>query len=264
MLWEQVLAYRVFTRRIKPSSLWGFYALKRLTRSFLFRLKKNTKERIFKDYKMFFTVPRNSMLILASQSPSRSLLLTRMGVPFEVYPADIDETPMAKERPRDYVLRVAREKAEKVSQTHAQRPILAADTIVAVGTRILRKAKDEAEARAQLALISGRRHRVYTAVALRLPSGAYHTRLTVTHVALKVLEPQEEHFFIASGEWKNVAVYRIEGIMGLYIRMMRGSYSGIQGLPLWDTYSLLKGHGLIQNFPSPTPSELPIGGIPCA
>ncbi len=182
--------------------------------------------------------------ILASQSPSRFTLLTQLGIPFDVHPAHIDETPIARERPTAYVLRMAREKAEKVSEQFPHRPILAADTIVAVGTRILRKAESEEKVYDQLHLISGRRHRVYTALALRMPSGAYYTRLCVTHVAVKILEADEMDFFVQSGEWRNVAVYRIEGIMGMYIRMIRGLSSTVQGLPLWDTYTLLKGHGL--------------------
>ena len=185
------------------------------------------------------------MFILASQSPSRSMLLQQLGVPFEIQSADIDETPMARERPTSYVTRVSREKAEKVSELFFDRPILAADTIVAVGTRILRKAQSEQECYDQLCLISGRRHRVYTALSLRLPSGAYHTRLCVTHVAVKILEPHEQSHFVRSQEWRNVAVYRLEGLMGMHIRMIRGLPSTVQGLPLWDTYALLKGHGLL-------------------
>ena len=156
-------------------------------------------------------------------------------------------------------MRMAREKAEKVSEQFSDQPILAADTIVAVGTRILRKAESEQEVYDQLRLISGRRHRVYTALALRMPSGAYYTRLCVTHVAVKILEPQEIAFFIQSGEWRNVAVYRIEGIMGMYIRMIRGLSSTVQGLPLWDVYTLLKGHGLWQN---PSSVALTAGELP--
>ena len=186
------------------------------------------------------------MLILASQSPSRHLLLNRiLGPSFQVHPADIDETPILRETPTAYVVRVAREKAEKIASTHGHQAILAADTIVAVGTRILRKAQTEQEVYQQLGLISGRRHRVYTAVVLRLPSGAYYTRLAVTHVSLQILEPHEKDHFVRSHEWKNVAVYKIEGIMGRYIRTLRGLPSTVQGLPMWDTYALLKSHGLI-------------------
>ena len=199
------------------------------------------------------------MFILASQSPSRFALLSQLGIPFNVYPADIDETPMATERPTPYVMRMAREKAAKVSEQFSQLPILAADTIVAVGTRILRKAENEQEAYEQLRLISGRRHRVYTALALRMPSGAYYTRLCVTHVAVKVLEADEIAFFLRSGEWRNVAVYRIEGIMGMYIRMIRGLSSTVQGLPLWDVYALLKGHGL---WSKPSSITLEAGELP--
>ena len=159
---------------------------------------------------------------------------------------------MAKERPTAYVIRMAREKAEKVSERFSDQPILAADTIVAVGTRILRKAESEQDVYDQLHLISGRRHRVYTALALRMPSGAYYTRLCVTHVAVKVLEVDEMAFFVQSGQWRNVAVYRIEGIMGMYIRMIRGLSSTVQGLPLWDVYTLLKGHGLWNNPSGPS------------
>ncbi len=197
--------------------------------------------------------------ILASQSPSRFALLTQLGVPFDVHAANIDETPIVRERPTPYVLRMAREKAEKVSQLFPDQPILAADTIVAVGTRILRKADNAQEAYDHLRLISGRRHRVYTALALRMPSGAYYTRLCVTHVAVKMLEPDEMDFFVQSGQWRNVAVYRIEGIMGMYIRMIRGLSSTVQGLPLWDVYTLLKGHGLWTN---PSRTMLTDGELP--
>jgi septum formation protein len=186
-------------------------------------------------------------------------LLTQLGIPFDVYPANIDETPIVRERPTPYVMRMAREKAEKVSEQFSDQPILAADTIVAVGTRILRKAESEQEVYEQLRLISGRRHRVYTALALRMPSGAYYTRLCVTHVAVKILDPQEIAFFVQSGEWRNVAVYRIEGIMGMYIRMIRGLSSTIQGLPLSDVYTLLKGHGL---WKTPSSVTLSAGELP--
>jgi septum formation protein len=126
-------------------------------------------------------------------------------------------------------------------------PILAADTIVSVGTRILRKAENEKQVYAQLDLISGRRHRVHTALALRMPSGAYYSRLSTCHVAVQILETHEKDHFVASQEWRNVAVYRLEGVMGMYIRMIRGMPSTIQGLPLRDTYTLLKGHGFIGN-----------------
>jgi len=198
------------------------------------------------------------MLILASQSPARSLLLTRMGIPFQVHPADIDETPIKNERPTAYVTRVAREKAEKVSLHFPEAPILAADTIVAVGARILRKAENEHEASHQISLLSGRRHRVYTALALRLPSGAYYTRISMTHVAVKVLEVHEKQHFINSQEWRHVAVYRIDGVMALYIRMIRGLTSTVQGLPIWDTYALLKSHGLVRDlFISSVDGEVP-------
>ena len=185
------------------------------------------------------------MLILASQSPSRARLLTQLGVPFDVFPSFIDETPLPKEKPLEYVQRIAQEKARSVASRHPERFVLAADTIVALGTRILRKAESEEEARDQLSLISGRRHRSCTALSFIVPNGKCHVRLCMTHVAFKALDIQEIDSYIASKEWCNVVVYKSEGRAGQFIRFLRGQPSTLMGLPLFDTYQMLRPYGLV-------------------
>lgn len=180
------------------------------------------------------------MFILASQSPSRKALLEKLPLTFTVCPAHIDETPWARETPKDYVQRIAQEKAVKVKEIHPQAWILAADTIVAQGRRILRKAKDEAESTAQIQSLSGRRHRVWTAVSLMGPEGTMTTRLAHTHVRFKRLEAQEIRWFVESGQWKDVAVYRHEGIASFWIQTLTGQTSTIAGLPAFETYGLVR------------------------
>jgi septum formation protein len=180
-------------------------------------------------------------LILASVSPRRLALLAQIGVtPDEVIAADVDETPLKKETPRVLALRLARAKAEAVK---ADGRVLAADTVVAVGRRVLPKAETEAEARACLALLSGRGHRVYTGVALKTSTGV-RARLVETRVTFKVLSPAEIDAYIASGEWKGKAGgYAAQGLAGRYITNIVGSYSNIIGLPLYETANLLEGAG---------------------
>lgn len=185
------------------------------------------------------------MLVLASASPSRQLLLAGLGVPFEIDPPCLDEQIQAREKPIPYVQRMSKEKAICVAGRHQSKYVLAADTIVALGTRILRKAQDAEEAHQQLRLLSGKRHRVYTSLTVVLPDQTMRHRLSMTHVAFKVLEPQEIEAFVASDQWKNVAVYRHEGMAACFTRSMRGLPSTIAGLPLWDTYQLLRGLGLL-------------------
>jgi len=182
-------------------------------------------------------------LILASASPRRLALLAQIGMtPDEVIAADIDETPLKKETPRALALRLARAKAEAVK---AEGRVLAADTVVAVGRRVLPKAETEAEARECLALLSGRGHRVYTGVALRtagFPPAAVRTRLVETRVTFKVLSPAEFEAYIASGEWRGKAGgYAAQGLAARYIINIVGSYSNIVGLPLYETANLLEG-----------------------
>ena len=182
-------------------------------------------------------------LILASASPRRRELLTRLGIaPAAIVPADIDETPHKGELPRDYARRMAQEKAEAAASNDGF--VLAGDTVVAVGRRILPKAEDEATARRCLELISGRRHRVLSAIAVRAPDGTMRERLSETIVIFKRLSTQEIDAYIASGEWDGKAGgYAIQGIAEGLITRIQGSHSGVVGLPLYETRALLKAAG---------------------
>ena len=186
------------------------------------------------------TAPR---LILASASPRRRELLARIGVaPDEVIAADIDETPRKTELPRAYAVRMAREKAAAAASDTAH--VLAGDTVVALGRRILPKAEDEAEARRCLELMSGRRHRVYSAVALRHPDGTVRERLSETIVRFKPLSRAEIAAYLASGEWRGKAGgYAIQGSAEGLITWISGSHSGVVGLPLFETRARLKAAG---------------------
>jgi len=179
-------------------------------------------------------------LVLASASPRRLTLLAQIGItPDEVRAAEIDETPLKGETPRLHALRLARSKAEAVSADGAL--VLAADTVVAVGRRILPKAETEQQARDCLALLSGRTHRVYTGVALKR-AGAVSTRLGEARVSFKVLSAHEIDAYIASGEWQGKAGgYAIQGLAARYITNIIGSYSAIVGLPLFETANLIEG-----------------------
>jgi len=182
-------------------------------------------------------------LILASASPRRRELLARLGIePDRVAPADIDETPRKRELPRDYAVRMAREKAEAAASDGGY--VLAGDTVVAVGRRILPKAEDEASARHCLELMSGRRHRVLSAIALRSPDGTTRERLSETVVRFKRLSAEEIAAYLASGEWRGKAGgYAIQGAAEGLIRRIDGSHSAVVGLPLFETRALLKAAG---------------------
>ena len=182
-------------------------------------------------------------LILASASPRRLDLLASLGVvPDAVVPADIDESPRKAELPVHYACRMAAEKAAAVAETGAL--TLAADTVVAAGRRILPKAADEAEARAFLSLLSGRRHRVHSAVTLIDGEGKARHRLSTSIVAFKRLSDQELADYLASGEWQDKAgAYAIQGKAGGLVRFLAGSYSGVVGLPLFETRALLRTAG---------------------
>jgi septum formation protein len=184
-------------------------------------------------------------LILASASPRRIDLLARIGiVPDAVVPADIDESVLAGELPRDHALRLAREKAEAVAAGHPDDLVLAADTVVAVGRRILPKVEDEATLRACMKLLSGRRHRVLTGVALAAPGGAMRTRLGETMIAMKRLSDQEIDYYAGHGEWRGKAGgYALQGYGEVYVRHIAGSYSNVVGLPVAETRLLLKAAG---------------------
>jgi septum formation protein len=182
-------------------------------------------------------------LILASASPRRRDLIARLGVePLRVAAADIDETPGKAELPRDYARRMAREKALAVAADDGH--ILAGDTVVACGRRVLPKAEDEATARTCLELLSGRRHRVLSAVALKAPDGTLRERLSETIVRFKPLSAEEIAAYLAGGEWHGKAGgYAIQGSAEGLIAWIGGSHSGVVGLPLFETRALLKAAG---------------------
>jgi septum formation protein len=181
--------------------------------------------------------------VLASASPRRLDLLRQVGVePDRIEPSDIDETPRAKETPRQLALRLARGKAEALAAPGAF--VLAADTVVCVGRRILPKALGADEARACLELLSGRSHRVMTGVAVRAPDGRLSARLVETAVDFKRLEASEIDAYLDSGEWRGKAGgYAIQGRAEAFVMRLGGSFSGVVGLPLYETLCLLKGLG---------------------
>ncbi len=186
-------------------------------------------------------------LILASASPRRLALLTQIGiVPDAVLSPDIDETPRPGELPRPHVERLARAKAEACAADACISKgalVLAADTVVACGRRILPKAETEAQARDCLNLLSGRRHRVLTAVAL-LGDGRCSARLSESVVGFARLEEAERQAYLEAGEWRGKAGgYAIQGSAARFVRFLSGSYSGVVGLPLWETAQLLRGRG---------------------
>ena len=184
-------------------------------------------------------------LILASASPRRLDLLARIGVkPDAVVPADVDENIPKGELPRQHALRLAREKAEAVAAREGDALVLAADTVVAVGRRILPKVEDEATLRACMKLLSGRRHRVLTGVALVIPGGGIRERLGETMIAMKRLSDEEIDYYAGHGEWRGKAGgYALQGYGEVYVRHIAGSYSNVVGLPLAETRMLLKSAG---------------------
>ena len=182
-------------------------------------------------------------LILASASPRRLDLLARIGVaPDRILPADIDETPLKGELPARHAERLAAEKAAAVAEVGAL--TLAADTVVAAGRRILPKAEDEAVARRCLELLSGRRHRVHSAVTLVDAEGHARHRLSTTIVTFKRLTREEIDAYLASGEWHGKAGgYAIQGRAEAFVRFLSGSHSGVVGLPLFEARALLVAAG---------------------
>ena len=186
-------------------------------------------------------------LILASASPRRLELLGQIGIrPDMVVPAEIDETPLRGELPVAYAKRVAAAKAETVAARHPGAFVLAADTVVACGRRILPKAEDEATARSCLALLAGRRHRVLGAVELIAPDGRRSRRLVTTVVRFSRLATDEIAGYLASGEWHGKAGgYAIQGRAAAFIPAVLGSYSNVVGLPLAETAAMLRGLGYL-------------------
>ncbi|MCF3933936.1 Maf family nucleotide pyrophosphatase [Acuticoccus sp. M5D2P5] len=206
----------------------------------------------------------NSVLVLASGSPRRLQLLEQIGyVPDHLSPADIDETPLTKERPKTYALRLARRKAEvawdRVREVldPTNTYVLAADTVVCLGRRILPKADSFEVAEACLKNLSGNNHRVMTAVVVKGPRGKMRERLVETRVKMKRLSDREIADYLASAEWDGKAGgYAIQGRAGGFVTGLVGSYFNVVGLPLYETESLLGGSGFKRD-----PSSLPADGV---
>ncbi len=194
-------------------------------------------------------------LVLASGSARRIELLQQAGLePDRVLPADVDETPQRAEHPRSLAKRLAKAKAEKAREIlekegDADGYVLAADTVVAVGRRILPKTELVDEASNCLRLLSGRSHRVYTGICLVTPAGKLRERLVETRVRFKRLSREELESYLASGEWRGKAGgYAVQGLAGTFVVKLVGSYSNVVGLPLYETVSLLTGDGFRVHF----------------
>lgn len=173
------------------------------------------------------------ILVLASASPRRRELLERLAIPFEVDPADVDETVHPGETPRVYVARVADAKARAVVARRPEAWVLAADTTVVMGDDILGKPEDAAEARAMLVKLAGHRHLVLTATCLLRPGEEPHKRLVATEVAMRALDDGEIDGYVRSGEWQGRAGgYAAQGLAAAFIREIHGSYTSVVGLPL--------------------------------
>jgi nucleoside triphosphate pyrophosphatase len=184
-------------------------------------------------------------LVLASASPRRLALLANAGLaPGEVLAAHVDESPRPRERPVDLALRLARGKARTVAERRPAAFVIGADTVVACGRRLLGKPADAAEAGRFLRLLSGRRHRVLTGVAVIAPGGAARERAVVTQVAFKRLAPDEIDWYLACGEWQGKAGgYAVQGLAQRFVRWLSGSHSNVVGLPVFETLALLEGLG---------------------
>ena len=192
-------------------------------------------------------------LVLASASPRRSDLLTQLGVNFEIDPADIDETPIAGEAPADYVRRMARSKAESVAKRrlHSHSCILAADTTVVVDEIILGKPEGLADARRILSMLGGRSHSVMSAVCLSSES-TFETVLVETRVDFIPLTAEVIDAYLATDEpWDKAGAYGIQGLGGVFVESLHGSYSNVVGLPMAQTWRLLCQHGIANVLETP-------------
>lgn len=189
-------------------------------------------------------------LILASASPRRKDLLAQIGIiPDQIIPADINETPRAEELPLQYVRRMADEKAAAVAAKYSDNVVLAADTIVMVGRRILGKPVDAKDAAQMLKLMSGRRHNVCTAVCVIAPGQKPKSRVVETMVQFKRLSDTEISGYIASGEWEGKAGgYAIQGLAEAFVKGINGSHSNVVGLPLLEITQLLAASGIKLNW----------------
>jgi septum formation protein len=187
---------------------------------------------------------RSPVLCLASVSPRRRELLTQIGVPHVVTGAHIDESVQAGERPHDYVQRMARTKALAVWEQDRSLPVLAADTTVVLDGVVFGKPQDRADALRMLGLLSGRTHEVHTAVALASAEGL-SMRMSVSSVRFRVLTAEEISDYWETGEPKDKAgAYAVQGLAAVFIESLSGSYSGVMGLPLFETSALLRAAGV--------------------
>ncbi len=193
----------------------------------------------------------SSRLILASASPRRLQLLSQIGiVPDQVCSADIDETPLSAELPPQLAVRLACAKAHHIQPHHRSAYILAGDTVVSVGRRILGKPTSAQQAYKFLSLLSGQNHRVYSAIAIITPSGTCKHRLVTSRLKFKRLSHQEIKQYIALSEWQDKAGgYAIQGVAGKFVLSLQGSYSAVVGLPLYETAYLLEGLGYHGSIP---------------
>ena len=190
-------------------------------------------------------IRKPARLILASQSPRRKELLAQVGVyPDDIIPADINETPLKKEIPLKLAARLASEKASSVALTAPDNWVLAADTVVACGRRILGKPENISEAERFLKLLSGRRHRVVSGVCLITPNKKKMLKTITTAVKFKLLSKEELESYLEAEEWNGKAGgYAIQGYAGTFVKWISGSYSNVVGLPLFETAGMLRGAG---------------------
>ncbi len=180
--------------------------------------------------------------ILASGSPQRRALLKSVRLePDAIISPDIDESELDGELPARYVKRIAIEKARAVYQQNPNKCIIAADTVLAVGRRFIRKAHNIEEARAHLELLSGRNHRVITGMCIIAPDGREISRVNSTTVKMKRLSSEDMDFILKTNEWQNVAGYKIEGIISAFVQNMNGSYDSVVGIPVYDVVHILRG-----------------------
>ncbi len=215
------------------------------------RNRSNDSPEIKRAAKAAKRAPTNNLLVLASASPRRLALLEQVGIePTALRPASIDETPKKGERPRTMALRLAKAKALTAYERIQDEPelkdafVLAADTVVAIGRLSIGKPEFLDEAAKAVATLSGRTHKVYTAICVVTPEGKLRSRIVETRVRLKRLSRQETESYLACGEWRGKAGgYAIQGIAGAFVQKIVGSYSNVVGLPLIEVVSLLSGEG---------------------
>lgn len=183
--------------------------------------------------------------ILASGSPQRRSLLEQIGyIPKQICPANIDEQSLPNEKPLPYIKRIARQKAEAVSKLYPNENILSADTIIVAGQKIIQKSHNSTEQTEVMNLLSGRTHRVITSVCLISKTGRISQKTVTTKIVMKHLTKDEIETYVSSNEWNGVAGYKIEGLLGGYVKKIIGSYTGVVGLPLYETKNLLTGAGV--------------------